>query len=128
MVTRTVSDFDQLTLDSIPRYIAGRPALTAHIDASALVSVVEVGDGNLNLVFIVRDEHGSSLVLKQSLPHVRTDPSWPMTRERSDPRVAGARQPRAGRCAPCAGALRLRPENYILAMEDLSDHGSGAAS
>ena len=121
-VTRTISDFDQLTLDSIPRYLAGREALVRRIDASALDSVVEVGDGNLNLVFIVRDRHGASLVLKQSLPHVRTDPSWPMTRERSTREWLVLAHHEQADAAHVPALYDFDQENFILAIEDLSDH------
>jgi 5-methylthioribose kinase len=49
------------------------------------LSVGEVGDGNLNLVFIVRNEANptQSVVLKQALPFLRVaGESWPLTRER----------------------------------------------
>src|ERR1700691_6576857 len=43
----------------------------------------EVGDGNLNLVFIVEGRDGSVCV-KQALPYVRAAaPSWPMSPERA---------------------------------------------
>ena len=43
----------------------------------------EVGDGNLNLVFIVEGVLGSVCV-KQALPYVRAaGPSWPMSPERA---------------------------------------------
>jgi 5-methylthioribose kinase len=43
----------------------------------------EVGDGNLNLVFIVEGRDGSVCV-KQALPYVRAaGPSWPMSPERA---------------------------------------------
>src|SRR5271170_7641466 len=45
--------------------------------------VSEVGDGNLNLVFIVEGARGSVCV-KQALPYVRAaGPSWPMSVERA---------------------------------------------
>ena len=45
--------------------------------------VREVGDGNLNLVFIVKGPKGSVCV-KQALPYVRAaGPSWPMSPERA---------------------------------------------
>ncbi len=45
----------------------------------------EVGDGNLNLVFQVRDEHnGKSVVIKQALPYVRcVGESWPLDLNRT---------------------------------------------
>jgi 5-methylthioribose kinase len=43
----------------------------------------EVGDGNLNLVFIVEGSDGSVCV-KQALPYVRAaGPSWPMSPDRA---------------------------------------------
>jgi 5-methylthioribose kinase len=49
------------------------------------LSAKEVGDGNLNLVFIIQDESNSqhSAVVKQALPYLRVaGDSWPLTRER----------------------------------------------
>ena len=74
---------DQLTVESVPAYLVARPHLAGPVDPASIVSVVEVGDGNLNLVFIVKDAAGNGVVVKQSLPHVRVDPSWPLTRERA---------------------------------------------
>jgi len=46
-------------------------------------SVTEVGDGNLNLVFIVKGAHGA-VVVKQALPYVRmVGESWPLPLNRS---------------------------------------------
>ena len=45
----------------------------------------EVGDGNLNLVFIIEnnDDPSQAVVLKQALPYLRVaGDSWPLTRER----------------------------------------------
>ena len=71
-----------LDVASVPAYIASQPHLAALVDASTL-TVVEVGDGNLNLVFIATDAGGASLVLKQSLPYVRmVGESWPLSQDR----------------------------------------------
>jgi len=46
-------------------------------------NVAEVGDGNLNLVFIVKGAHGT-VVVKQALPYVRmVGESWPLPLKRS---------------------------------------------
>jgi len=51
--------------------------------APAQWRVREVGDGNLNLVFIVEGSAGG-LVVKQALPYVRlVGESWPLPLERS---------------------------------------------
>ncbi|MFB2579627.1 S-methyl-5-thioribose kinase [Herbiconiux sp. P15] len=120
--TDSITDFTQLTAETVVAYLASRPALGSRIDVSRIASVREVGDGNLNLVFIVADETGASLVLKQSLPHVRTDPSWPMTRERStrEATVLGAHAAADPEHVP---AFHDFDEvHYVLAIEDLSDH------
>jgi 5-methylthioribose kinase len=114
-----MTDFSQLSLETVPAYLAQRPALAARIHTDA---PVEVGDGNLNLVFIVRDDEGASLVLKQSLPHVRTDPSWPMTRERSAREAAVLTAHEAADDAHVPALYDFDAQNYVLAIEDLSDH------
>lgn len=70
---------------TIVDYIAQRPALASVFSSFDRLSVSEVGDGNLNLVFIVRNEAkpDESVVLKQALPFLRVaGESWPLTRER----------------------------------------------
>ena len=42
------------------------------------VQVQEVGDGNINFVYIVQGPAGA-LVLKQGLPYIRIAPDWPLT-------------------------------------------------
>ena len=65
-------------------YLAGCPAVAARLGgAPAAWSISEIGDGNLNLVFLVKDEAGRGVVLKQALPYVRmSGGSWSMTPER----------------------------------------------
>jgi 5-methylthioribose kinase len=117
-----MTDFSQLSLETVPAYLAQRPALAGRIHTDAPLDVVEVGDGNLNLVFIVRDDEGASLVLKQSLPHVRTDPSWPMTRERSAREAVVLTAHEAADDAHVPALYDFDAQNYVLAIEDLSDH------
>nr|CAD1823123.1 unnamed protein product [Ananas comosus var. bracteatus] len=60
-------------------------ALTARLGGGQLdgVEIREVGDGNLNFVYIVLGPAGS-FVLKQALPYIRcVGESWPMTKERA---------------------------------------------
>ena len=76
--------FEALTVETLPGRLAGIPALKEHVGPSGKSwKVREVGDGNLNLVFIVEGERGS-VVVKQALPYVRlVGDSWPLPLKRS---------------------------------------------
>jgi 5-methylthioribose kinase len=84
--------------------------------------VREVGDGNLNLVFLVEGPEGAVCV-KQALPYVRVaGPSWPMTPERAAFEHAYFRS-----VGPhVAGRIPLihhyDPQLFCLVMERLSPH------
>ena len=70
---------------TIVDYIAGRPSLAGVFSDFGRLSISEVGDGNLNLVFIIENtaNPAESVVLKQALPFLRVaGESWPLTRER----------------------------------------------
>ena len=48
------------------------------------LSAVEFGDGNLNLVFRVSNDKGTSLIVKQALPYARcVGESWPLSTDRA---------------------------------------------
>jgi len=84
--------------------------------------VREVGDGNLNLVFIVEGPEGS-ICVKQALPYVRAaGPSWPMSPERAFFETSYYRA-----VAPYVGGLiptiyHYESELYCMIMERLSPH------
>ena len=113
---------DQLTVESVPAYLVARPHLAGPVDPASIVSADEVGDGNLNLVFIVKDAAGNGVVVKQSLPHVRVDPSWPLTRERAarEAVVLGVHERIDPAHVPAFHGFDA--ENLALSIEDLSDH------
>lgn len=76
--------YQPLTPESLPRRLGGLQALHGAVggDASAW-RVSEVGDGNLNLVFIVEGPAGS-VIVKQALPYVRlVGDSWPLPLKRA---------------------------------------------
>lgn len=113
---------DQLTVESVPAYLRARPHLAGPLEVASIVSVDEVGDGNLNLVFIVKDAAGHGVVVKQSLPHVRVDPSWPLTRERAarEAVVLGVHERIDPAHVPAFHGFDA--EALALSIEDLSDH------
>ena len=112
-----------LSIDTIADYIRNQPQLADRIDAGSITNVTEVGDGNLNLVFIIRDAHGGGLVLKQALPYVRlVGPDWPMTPERARHEVEALRLHRSLAPNLVPEVYHFDADRYILSMEDLSDH------
>lgn len=68
-----------LTVETLPQRLAGNAAMVASVGADPSTwTVEEVGDGNLNLVFIVSG-HLGKIVVKQALPYVRlVGDSWPL--------------------------------------------------
>ena len=53
-------------------------------NADASLTAYEFGDGNLNLVFRISDEHHNGIILKQALPYARcVGESWPLTLDRA---------------------------------------------
>jgi 5-methylthioribose kinase len=115
--------YEFLTKDNISDYLSSKQVFAKLIDANNIVEFKEVGDGNLNLVFIMKDSSGKGIVLKQALPYVRlVGPDWPMTPSR-------ARIEAETTIIHSKFAKDLVPEIYdydadrfIIAMEDLSDH------
>ena len=77
-------DFRALTPETLPQRLGTLSVLKELIGADiSLWAVHEVGDGNLNLVFVVQGVSGSAVV-KQALPYVRlVGESWPLPLKRS---------------------------------------------
>ncbi|GMB82562.1 S-methyl-5-thioribose kinase [Shinella zoogloeoides] len=76
--------FEALSAETLPERLGSNAALTGKIGRdSSRWTVKEVGDGNLNLVFIVTGETGT-VIVKQALPYVRlVGESWPLPLKRS---------------------------------------------
>jgi 5-methylthioribose kinase len=67
-----------LTSDTLPGRLGDLTAIRKYLGDPARWQVKEVGDGNLNLVFIVSSPMGA-VVVKQALPYVRlVGESWPL--------------------------------------------------
>ena len=117
------NDYEFLTPETVADYIRSKSGLRTRIDADQLTAVDEIGDGNLNLVFVARDAQGRGLCLKQALPYVRmSGEGWPMTPERGRFEADSLRAHRALIPEHVVELFDYDPARYILAMEDLSDH------
>ncbi len=112
-----------LTADTVPDYVRSTASLSSRIDGDHLTRCEEIGDGNLNLVFLLRDHQGRGLCLKQALPYVRlVGDGWPMTPDRARHEVEALRAHHALVPELVPEVYAYDPERYIIAMEDLSDH------
>ena len=115
--------FEALNAETLPQRLGGTAALLERIgtDISAW-KIREVGDGNLNLVFIVEGTKGS-VVVKQALPYVRlVGESWPLPLKRSyfEYNALIRQQERDPGMVP--EILHFDREQAIIVMEFLSPH------
>ncbi|CAN5396052.1 S-methyl-5-thioribose kinase [soil metagenome] len=77
--------YQALTEQTIIDYIKSRPALGRIFPPDAPLTAKEVGDGNLNMVYIVQTAEGAprAAIVKQALPYLRIlGEAWTLTRER----------------------------------------------
>lgn len=67
-------------------YCAAKPEVAAALGGAAgksSWSAKEIGDGNINFVYIVDNGAGATIIVKQGLPYVRcVGEAWPLTQER----------------------------------------------
>lgn len=79
----TTNTYQALTPESVPVRLGHIEAVRAHAGPPESWKVAEVGDGNLNLVFIVTGSAGQ-VIVKQALPYVRlVGESWPLPLKRA---------------------------------------------
>ncbi|MBZ9613646.1 S-methyl-5-thioribose kinase [Rheinheimera maricola] len=87
------------------------------------LSCEEFGDGNLNLVFRVENDKGTSLIVKQALPYARcVGESWPLTIDRA--RIEAEVLIKHRKLCPehTVEVLHYDAEHAAILMEDLSDY------
>ena len=114
--------YRQTTIDSVASRLAGYPAAAAVLGGGPQEwSVREVGDGNLNFVYIVDGPKGS-LCAKQALPYVRmVGESWPLPLARSF-FEHGALTRQAKRSGHVPEILAFDPPQALIVMENLAPH------
>lgn len=91
-------EFRRLTEADVPAYLQSIPAMRERFSDFDDLEVTEVGDGNLNFVYLVsnRRQPSETVVLKQAVPYLRVvGESWPLTRHRMDIETAALRHFRA---------------------------------
>jgi 5-methylthioribose kinase len=117
--------YRQLAEDTVGAYLAGLPEMRRHFTSFDELDVREVGDGNLNYVYIVTNRRRSdeTVAVKQAVPFLRiVGESWPLSRHRMDFEIAALRL--EGELCP-----EHVPEVYfasadmsLVVMRNLRDH------
>ncbi|MEM2124333.1 MAG: S-methyl-5-thioribose kinase, partial [Methanolinea sp.] len=123
MPIATPAGYRALAEPDVADYLAGLPAIAARLGgAPERWRVREVGDGNLNLVFIVEGP-GGAVCVKQALPYVRVaGEGWPMPLERAffEHRATIAQAPRVPGLVP--EMLHYDEGLFLMVMERLHPH------
>jgi 5-methylthioribose kinase len=113
-----------LTPETVIAYVHHRPELKAIFGDDPL-DAIEVGDGNLNLVFQIwsRVDRQRTVVVKQALPYVRlVGESWPLPADRA--RIEAQALTIHTHLVPhLVPKLHFYdPDMYLIAMENLDAH------
>ncbi|MCR9137753.1 MAG: S-methyl-5-thioribose kinase [Alphaproteobacteria bacterium] len=125
MTVTTPKGYTAFSADTIKGYISGIDELAERVGGDQdQMETVEIGDGNLNLVFIVKGPVGS-MIIKQALPYVRlVGESWPLPLKRSyfeyHALTRQARTSTSGARVP--QVYRFDEAKALIAMEYLADH------
>jgi 5-methylthioribose kinase len=114
-----------LTSETVPAYISTRPELATLFHAGEALDIVEVGDGNLNLVFKVTaaTDPVRTIILKQALPYLRlVGDSWPLPTDRA--RIEAAVLAIEAKLVPqhVPKVYFYDPDMYLTAMQNLNQH------
>ncbi|MGQ3029864.1 MAG: S-methyl-5-thioribose kinase, partial [Ferrovibrionaceae bacterium] len=117
--------FERITEANIAAYLAGLPAMHERFTSFDDLDVREVGDGNLNFVFIVTNRRNAdeTVVVKQAVPFLRVvGESWPLTRHRMDFEVAALE--RFGALCPehVPAVYHASSDMSLVVMRNLRNH------
>jgi 5-methylthioribose kinase len=118
-------NYRPLDLQSVAAYVKTRPELHGIFRADDNLEASEVGDGNLNLVFIIRAQSDPkrTVVLKQALPYLRlVGDSWPLPTDRAriEAEVLKIEYDLVPEHTP--KVYFYDPDMYVTAMQNLDRH------
>jgi len=115
--------FEALSTETLPVRLGGNAALKEKVGSDpSRWKIREVGDGNLNLVFIVTGETGA-VIVKQALPFVRlVGESWPLSLKRSFFEYHALKRQSARDPGKVPEILHFDEAQAIIVMEFLTPH------
>ena len=111
------------TAESLPAYLAGVSTISDRLGGTPdSWHVKEVGDGNLNLVFIV-DGPQDTIIVKQALPYVRlVGDSWPLPLYRAFFEYHALARQAARDPGSVPEVYHFDEDNALIAMEFIKPH------
>ena len=118
-------DFQRLTEADMPAFLESLPAMQTRFTAFDALEVSEVGDGNLNFVYLVTNRRSpeETVVVKQAVPYLRVvGESWPLTRHRMDIETAALRHFRALCPQHVPEVFHADADRSLVVMQRLSEH------
>ncbi|MEA3433117.1 MAG: S-methyl-5-thioribose kinase [Campylobacterota bacterium] len=112
-----------LDASNLEAYLFSLPKIKAYFDADSLI-INEIGDGNLNFVFLVTSSSNASkqLIIKQAVPYLRcVGESYPLSKERMTYEIRSLE--RFSQLSPHIPKIYHSDEEMsVLIMEYLSTH------
>lgn len=117
--------FEVLEPETLPARLAGIAPLRERVgDDPARWRVREIGDGNINLVFIVEGDRGSAIV-KQALPYFRlVGESWPLSLRRAFFEYQALKRQAQRAPGTVPDALYFDDERAFTVLEHLTPHAN----
>lgn len=117
--------YRQLSEDTVAAYLDQVPEMRERFSSFDALEVREVGDGNLNYVYIAtnRDRPDETVVVKQAVPFLRiVGESWPLSRHRMDCEIAALTL--QGELCPdhVPEVFHTSTEMSLVVMRNLRDH------
>jgi 5-methylthioribose kinase len=117
------TEYRELTNTTVADFLSRQSSVAPHLGPNASKwKVSEIGDGNLNLVFIVQSNQGT-VIVKQALPYIRArGPSSPLPLSRAyfEYEATARHSERAPGTTP--DLYHFDKEQAIIVMEYLSPH------
>ena len=112
-----------LDVDTVLAYAKDQPELASHVPDASPITTREIGDGNLNLVFVLETEAGSGIIVKQALPYLRVaGESWPLTRDRMRFEIQALKLYHRQVTGLVPEVFHANPSMSLVAMEFLKEH------
>lgn len=123
MAYQTPEKYTPLTIATVTGYLAQNTAMTKILgNQSNAWHADEIGDGNLNLVFIVK-AGAKSVIVKQALPYVRlVGESWPLPLSRAYFEYEALRRQELAAPGLTPEILHYDHDMALIVMEHLTPH------